>query len=245
MNEAVGESALRYVGRADRSRGRLAGWLNAGSKRSVDLVFAALLLAFLAPFLILVAAAIRLDSRGPALFRQTRMGSRRRRRDGVTYWEATPFRVFKFRSMYVDAGEGTHQNYIRAFVEGTAEVSGKEGSSYKLTGDPRITRVGRWIRRTSIDELPQLLNVIKGEMSLVGPRPVPVYEVEHYAPHHMERLHALPGMTGYWQVYGRGEVPFEQMMEMDIHYTRHQSLGLDLKLLVLTVPAVVTGRGAE
>ena len=192
----------------------------------------------------LVALAIKLDSRGPVLFNQDRAGSRRKAVSEGVGWEETTFRVHKFRSMRHEADESVHERYTSAFVDGTVEASSNERMKYKLTGDDRITRVGRIIRRTSIDELPQLFNVVKGEMSLVGPRPVPTYEIARYEPWQRERLHALPGMTGYWQVYGRGVVSFQEMIEMDIFYVRNQSLWLDLQLLLRTIPAVISGKGA-
>lgn len=214
-------------------------------KRLLDTFLSLVLLVLLAPLLILVAVVIKIDSRGPVLFHQDRVGSKRSIRDGAIAWEATTFRMHKFRSMFGYVGDEEHSEHVKAFVQGTAKKSGKEGSTFKLVNDPRVTRVGRIIRRTSIDELPQLLNVLVGEMSLVGPRPVPIYEAQHHEPPQMERLHALPGITGYWQVFGRGEVPFEEMMRMDIFYVRNQSVLLDLKLLALTIPAVLAGRGAE
>lgn len=214
-------------------------------KRAVDLTASLVLLVLLAPLLILVAVAIKIDSRGPVLFHQDRVGAKRSVRDGAIVWEATTFRMHKFRSMFSDVDDEVHSKHVKAFVQGAAEASGKDGSTFKLVDDPRATRVGRIIRRTSIDELPQLLNVVAGEMSVVGPRPLPIYEVEHHEPPQMERLHALPGITGFWQVFGRGKVRFEEMIRMDLYYVRNQSLWLDLKLLALTIPAVLSGRGAE
>ena len=147
--------------------------------------------------------------------------------------------------MVRDADPSPHHAYIKAFIEGRIEASDEAGAKFKLTGDPRVTQVGRLLRRTSLDELPQLLNVLKGEMSLVGPRPVPIYEAADYQAWHYERLMALPGITGLWQVQGRCQVSFEEMIRMDIEYARHQSLWLDLKILFLTLPAVISGRGAE
>jgi lipopolysaccharide/colanic/teichoic acid biosynthesis glycosyltransferase len=239
------ETQLQYIGRAVSDQGRNVRRVRAAVKRSFDFVAAGTLLMILAPLFLVVSVAIRLDSRGPAFFHQDRVGAKPRFRSGVTEWEARTFQVHKFRSMAADSDDSAHQDYITAFVEGSAEESGKEGSTFKLVDDPRVTRLGRLLRKTSIDELPQLLNVLAGDMSLVGPRPVPIYEARQYETWQMERLHARPGMTGYWQVYGRGQVTFEEMMRMDIFYVRNQSLFLDLKLLALTVPAVVSGRGAE
>ncbi len=235
-----------YVGQvrvADRSRLSIA--VGSALKRVIDLVGASLLVVALSPLMLAVALAIKLDSRGPVLFHQDRVGSKRISKDGVIEWKQTTFRVHKFRSMYHEADQSLHREYIKSFVEGTVEESDAARSNYKLTGDPRVTRIGGLLRRTSIDELPQLFNVIAGEMSLVGPRPVPLYEVAEYEPWQMERLHALPGITGYWQVHGRGVVTFEEMMRMDIFYVRSRSLWLDLKLLAMTLPAVVSGKGAE
>jgi len=210
-------------------------------KRVMDVALATLLLLVLLPFLLLIAVLIKLDSHGPVIFVQERVGSRRRRSPaGGTVWEVIHFKVFKFRSMFQHANESLHQAHTQAFVEerlAAAEI--------KLTEDPRVTRAGRLLRRTSLDELPQLLNVLRGEMSLVGPRPVPVYEAAAYADWHRERLAALPGITGWWQVRGRGRVTFSEMIRMDIHYVRQQSLWLDIKILFATIPAVVSRRGAE
>jgi lipopolysaccharide/colanic/teichoic acid biosynthesis glycosyltransferase len=214
------------------------------AKRLVDAVGAALLLVLLSPMLLLIAVAVRIDSKGPALFIQDRVGAKLARRDGRKDWIRSDFSVYKFRSMYADADDDSHREYIREFVNGEA-AENEEGPRFKLVGDPRVTRVGRIIRRTSADELPQLLNVLLGDMSLVGPRPVPPYEVDEYSRWHLERFNALPGITGYWQVHGRGSVPFEEMMRMDIYYVRNQSFWLDIKLLAQTLPAVVSAKGAR
>jgi lipopolysaccharide/colanic/teichoic acid biosynthesis glycosyltransferase len=146
--------------------------------------------------------------------------------------------------MFHEVDEASHRRYIKEFVNGDA-TENDDGPKFKIVSDPRVTRVGRLIRRTSVDELPQLFNVLKGEMSLVGPRPVPTYEVDDHSQWHFERFNSLPGITGYWQVYGRGSVPFEEMMRMDIFYVRNRSMLLDLKLLALTLPAVILGKGAS
>lgn len=235
-----------YVGRVDLAgRNQLVRRLGPVAKRAVDLVGAVGLIVILAPLMIAVAIAIKIDTRGPVLFRQDRVGARRSDQGGHEVWTQTSFLINKFRTMKVDADEGSHIEYTRRFVEGSAAESNKAGSEYKLIDDQRVTRVGAVLRRTSLDELPQLFNVVAGEMSLVGPRPVPVYEAALYKPWQKERLHALPGITGYWQVHGRGAVPFEEMMRMDIYYVRNRSLWMDLKLLAMTIPAVISGRGAE
>ncbi len=214
-------------------------------KRLIDLVLATLLLILLLPLMLLIAILIKLDTPGPVLFVQERVGARRRSEGGRTTWKVEDFCVYKFRSMVADADQSVHQAHIKAFVEGRIEASDTDNSRFKLKGDPRVTRVGHILRKTSLDELPQLFNVIKGEMSLVGPRPVPTYEVAGYQARHHERLAALPGITGLWQVMGRSQVSFEEMIAMDIEYVRARSMWLDIKILCLTIPAVLSGRGAD
>lgn len=203
-------------------------------KRVLDVAGASVALATFAPAWAAIAAAIKLTSPGPVLFQQTRLG-----KDGE------PFTFFKFRSMRADVDDRIHREYIAEFLRGGAsgEVNGQ--LYFKLRQDPRITTVGRFLRRTSLDEIPQLLNVLRGEMSLVGPRPPLPYEVTQYDPWHLGRLAAIPGITGYWQVYGRSRVSFAEMVRMDLHYIERASLWLDLKLIVLTVPAMLCGEGAE
>ena len=214
-------------------------------KRMLDVVLGVSLLVLLVPVLILIAVWIKLDSPGRIFYVQERVGSRRRARRGVVVWELCNFPFYKFRSMSCDADPSIHREYIREFCRGQSAANGTSGASFKLQNDPRVTRVGRILRKTSLDELPQLLNVLKGEMSLVGPRPVPPYEVAHYQKAHYGRFAALPGITGLWQIRGRGRVPFEEMIRMDIEYAQRPSLRLDMKLLLLTIPAVVWRRGAE
>ncbi|MBV9171066.1 MAG: sugar transferase [Chloroflexi bacterium] len=211
----------------------------------MDVALTLLLLVCLWPVLLLIAVCIKLDSSGPVLFTQRRVGVRPRFCCGHVVWDVREFLVYKFRSMVDDADPAVHQEYIKAFVEGRVDLASDSGSRFKLTHDRRVTRFGRLLRRTSLDELPQLVNVLKGEMSLVGPRPVPTYEVSEYEERHYERLAALPGITGIWQVRGRCQVPFEQMVQMDIEYVHTRSTWLDIRLLLLTVPAVLSGRGAE
>ncbi len=217
-------------------------------KRGLDVVLATALLVLLAPVLIAIVVAIRLDSPGSAIFVQERVGARRRTGAGRTgagrtAWEIQNFPVYKFRSMVNDADQSLHQAHVKAWIDGQVEAS-EDGAKFKLANDPRVTRVGRFLRKTSLDELPQLVNVVKGDMSLGGPRPVPTYEVAEYDDWHHGRLAALPGITGLWQVKGRGEVSFDEMIRMDIEYVRTASLRLDLTILVLTIPAVLVGRGA-
>ena len=193
-------------------------------KRVVDLAGAAAGLLILAPLFALVALAIKLDSPGPIFYRQRRLGK-----------HGMPFHMLKFRSMHVDAE--------RRLAELVA-LNEASGPLFKMKNDPRVTRVGRWLRRLSIDELPQLFNVLRGEMSLVGPRPPIPAEVEQYEDWQFGRLRARPGITGLWQVSGRSEVPFLDMVRLDLHYIRNWSLTLDLAIILRTIPAVLTSRGA-
>jgi len=214
-------------------------------KRLIDVVLTVLLLLLLLPLMVVIAVAITLDTPGPVFFVQERVGVRRRSEQGRTFWETRTFPFYKFRSMAAGADQSLHAEHVRAFVEGRVNAVEGGKAKFKLAHDPRVTRVGRILRRTSLDELPQLFNVLKGEMSLVGPRPVPTYEVAQYRESDTERLMALPGITGLWQVGGRGEVPFSEMIRMDRDYVRNQTVWLDLKILVATLPAVLSGRGAR
>jgi lipopolysaccharide/colanic/teichoic acid biosynthesis glycosyltransferase len=183
----------------------------------------------MSPFLLLIAVLIKLDSPGPVIFSQKRVGQNDR-----------IFNMYKFRTMHQNSDDEIHKIQIRSYANGTLDVA--EG--VKLKEDPRITRVGRFLRMLSLDELPQLFNVIRGEMSLVGPRPVPVYEANFYKLWQSERLSTLPGITGLWQVSGRSEVSFDEQLRMDIRYIRNQSLWLNIMILLATIPAVFSRRGA-
>jgi len=209
------------------------GYLRA--KRLLDVMFTLLLLIPICIVIVIVAVLIRLDSPGPIFYRQKRVGLR-----GVE------FSIFKFRSMYVNSDDSLHRNAIVKYMNGQ-EMNGGAAAAvkfqYKLSDDPRVTRVGCFIRKTSIDELPQFFNVLRGEMTLVGPRPPLPYEVEYYTPYHWLRLSGKPGLTGIWEVYGRSRVDFQNMVDMDIEYLQHQSFWEDLKLIVLTVPVMIQGRG--
>jgi len=215
-------------------------------KRAFDLVGAALLMVATLPLWLAIALAIRLDGPGAVLFRQERVGARPRRVAGRIHWQRTSFRVVKFRTMVPDADPTLHVSAIKAFASGERPpLSTDPDAPFKLTDDPRVTRVGRWLRRTSLDELPQLINVLGGSMSLVGPRPLPDYEVAEYQPWHYERLCAWPGITGLWQIEGRGTVTFDHGTRLDIEYVRRRSLLYDLRILLRTVPAVLSTRGAR
>jgi lipopolysaccharide/colanic/teichoic acid biosynthesis glycosyltransferase len=204
------------------------GYLRA--KRIFDVLFTLLLLIPLCIVMVIVAVCIRLETPGPVFFRQKRVGL-----NGIE------FEMLKFRSMYLNGDDSHHREAIKQYMNGSS-LNGK-ANAYKLVDDPRVTRVGRLIRKTSIDELPQFLNVLHGQMSLVGPRPPLPYEVEEYSQHDWLRLSGKPGLTGTWQIYGRSRVPFQEMVEMDIEYLQQQSFWLDLKLIVLTVPVMISGRG--
>jgi lipopolysaccharide/colanic/teichoic acid biosynthesis glycosyltransferase len=207
------------------------------AKRAFDVILAVVALIVLAPAFLLIAIAIKLDSPGPVFFRQERVGSRRR----GPHWFVETFQFLKFRSMVNESDETIHAMHVKAYVEGALDP-GSDG--FKLEDDERITRVGRFLRLTSLDELPQLVNVVRGEMSLVGPRPLPAYEVALHEQQHLERLAALPGITGPWQVSGRCELGFEEMMLLDIGYVRDRTLATDIVLLFKTIPAVISCRGA-
>ena len=192
--------------------------------RLTDIVLSGAALLLLLPLVLAIALIIKLDSPGPVLFYQRRVG-----KDG------REFAFYKFRSMVPDApGQ----------LQILAALNERAGAAFKMRQDPRVTRVGRFLRRYSLDELPQFLNVLRGDMSLVGPRPALPSEVALYTPHQCLRLGVLPGLTGLWQVSGRADLSFERAVELDLYYIQHRSFWLNLRLLVLTVPAVLGGRGA-
>lgn len=205
-------------------------------KQGIDFAGALLALVLLSPVMVITALVIKLSSPGPAIFRQTRVGKK-----GV------PFTFYKFRSMHLNTDEGIHREYITRFINGRHEESNQgteEQPLYKLKSDSRITWIGRIIRKMSIDELPQLFNVLKGDMSLVGPRPPLPYEVEQYQSWHLRRiLEMKPGMTGLWQVEGRSETSFDGMVRLDLRYVRTWSLTFDVRILIRTVKVVLLSVG--
>jgi len=255
------------------------------SCRALDIAGSAILLVLLAPLLAVIAIAVRLDSPGPAVFRQQRIGRHRR-----------PFTVNKFRSMYDGSAHDRHREFVLGLIRGEQpdhdifdrdsagrDITGRDvpergsasvrGSTvqaaagrdtsdqdtadrstpeqddgprpyYKMVADPRVTRTGRLLRRSSLDELPQLWNVLRGDMSLVGPRPAIPYEVEHYPPEWLGRLAVKPGITGLWQVNGRSQVTLEEMVGLDVEYARRRSVWLNLWILIRTVPTVLSAKGA-
>jgi lipopolysaccharide/colanic/teichoic acid biosynthesis glycosyltransferase len=236
--ESVGDHAVRAW------HGQRIRLLQLHCMRALDLLIITLVALPLFPLILLIGILIKLDSPGPIVFRQERVGSRPRWNSGRLTWEIQTFSMYKFRTMFANADQSLHQAYIQSFVKGNLEAVENQPQRFKLTSDPRVTPIGRILRKTSLDELPQLLNVLKGDMSLVGPRPVPTYEVAEYEECHYARLAARPGLTGLWQLKGRGNVSFEEMIQMDIEYVRTQSPWQNIKILLLTIPAVLSGRGA-
>jgi lipopolysaccharide/colanic/teichoic acid biosynthesis glycosyltransferase len=203
------------------------------AKRLLDLIVATACLLVVSPLLVAVAVAIRLTTPGPALFRQTRLGRDRR-----------PFVLCKFRTMYTDCPDDVHRAYVTKLLTDEHPPDGGRDGVFKLEKDDRITRVGRLLRRTSLDELPQLINVIRGDMSLVGPRPALPWEAEMFDAVYFGRFSVQPGLTGLWQVSGRNSLTMKQGLELDLDYVHSQSLGLDLWILAKTVPVVLSTRGA-
>ena len=196
------------------------------AKRSFDILASALALAALSPFLLLIAGAVKLASRGSVLYAHERLG-----KDGL------PFRMFKFRSMY--------QNAAELFEAFTPEMKEEFYKNYKLDHDPRVTKIGKFLRKTSLDELPQLINVLKGEMSLVGPRPIVAAELPRYGERARWFLSMRPGLTGYWQAHGRSNTTYEERVELELYYIGHASVGLDLHIIWKTVWMVLAGHGAK
>src|SRR5260370_13766559 len=218
------------------SRGTWLKKLGQGIKRAIDLLGSAFVLFFLFGIFLALALLIKLTSKGPVLFRQIRIGQ-----------HGKAFTFLKFRSMYFNNDATIHKDYVTRFITGQTELNTREGKPgvYKITTDPRVTRLGGFLRKTSLDELPQLLNVLKGEMSLVGPRPPVPYEFQHYDLWHRRRiLEIKPGLTGLWQVNGRSRTSFDDMVRLDLKYAAQWSLWLDLKIFLLTPRAVLFGDGA-
>jgi lipopolysaccharide/colanic/teichoic acid biosynthesis glycosyltransferase len=212
-------------------------WFLNATKRMMDIVGSLIALIICTPLFLIIALAIKTSSKGPVFFRQQRVGRYGKR-----------FTFLKFRSMYVNNDPSVHKRYVTTFIAGQAErnpSSGNGAGAYKLTNDDRITRAGALLRRKSLDELPQFLNVLKGEMSLVGPRPAIPYEVAAYQTWHRHRvLEVKPGITGMWQVNGRNRVKFDDMVRLDLRYAKAWSPWLDIKILMHTPRAVLMGEGA-
>jgi lipopolysaccharide/colanic/teichoic acid biosynthesis glycosyltransferase len=219
------------------------------SKRLLDLCISSIALVVLMPLMVLVAILIKLDSAGPILFKQERISAKRRRENQTIYWEYVTFQCYKFRTMVCNADAALHKSYVRALINNDCDamnkLQGGDTQTRKLTRDPRITRIGKLLRKCSIDEIPQFFNVLMGDMSLVGPRPAIPYEVEMYKPRYYQRLNAQPGITGLWQVTARSTVSFEEMINIDIQYTERQSLWLDIIIILKTPLAIFSCKGAE
>ena len=208
-------------------------------KRVLDVVAATLALALLWPVMLTIAVLIRLDSKGPAFFMQKRIGK-----------NGQPFTIYKFRTMTHNLDQSAHKKFMQAYVKGSmgsneCTQNGSSDVAYKPFTEAQLTRVGKYLRKASLDELPQLFNILKGEMSLVGPRPNVPYEVEAYKEWHMERLRVLPGLTGLAQVNGRSALDFDSISRYDIEYARRMSLGMDIKILIATVTSVLKANGAR
>ncbi len=206
-------------------------------KRAVDILFSLAVVALGLPFYLLIAALIKLTSEGPVLFVQDRVGR-----------EGQPFKFYKFRTMLADNSDEEHRNFAAEFIKGRlmmqeGGVEKEHRPVFKLQNDPRVTPIGRFLRKTSLDELPQFINVLRGEMTLVGPRPPLAYELAHYKEWHRGRLAVKPGLTGLWQVSGRSTVPFDEMVMLDLYYIENWSLTLDLKIILRTVPVMLFGLG--
>jgi len=203
-------------------------------KRALDLILTSLILTAFFPLLLLIMLAIKIGSPGPVFYKQMRLGER-----------GEPFRFYKFRSMYVNTDDAEHRSYVKNLIKAgnPYEIDENGKPLFKISHDGRVTRVGRLIRKYSVDEFPQLLNVLRGEMSLVGPRPPLPHEYKDYRDWHRKRLDGIPGITGLWQVSGKNRIPFEEMVKLDIHYLKNWSLWLDIKILLRTIPVMLKGEG--
>ena len=208
-------------------RPAVGGWI----KRVLDVLLAGTALIVLAPVLVVVWLVVRLDSPGPAVFRQERLGR-----------EARPFTMLKFRTMRVDCDDAIHRSYVTQLLTQDSPQAGGSTGLFKLERDPRITRVGRVLRATSLDELPQLFNVVRGQMSLVGPRPVLAWEADLYEERHWARFQVPPGLTGLWQVEGRSRLTMRQALELDLTYVQRRGVLLDIAIILRTVPALLRSR---
>lgn len=218
------------------------------AKRMIDFVFAFILLILFSPLLLLIAIAIFIYSPGPILFKQERVGARRHVHNGRSYWKRVNFQCYKFRTMKIDADPSIHQAYVKALIENDetqmTALQGAPTQPRKLVNDSRIIRPGKLLRKLSLDELPQFWNVLRGDMSLIGPRPAIPYEVEMYKPWHLRRLEAQPGITGLQQVTARCTTDFDQQVRLDIKYIENQSIWLDMKIIIKTPLAIISATGA-
>jgi lipopolysaccharide/colanic/teichoic acid biosynthesis glycosyltransferase len=219
------------------------------AKRILDILGTLLVLVLVSPLMLIIAIAIVIYSPGPIFFAQERIGARRQYKNGHSYWKKINFKCYKFRTMKVNADPSIHMAYVKALIENDqkqmAAIQGEATETRKLIHDSRITRPGVFLRKSSLDELPQLWNVLRGDMSLVGPRPPIPYEVKMYKPWHCRRLEAQPGITGLQQVMARCTADFDQEVQFDIEYIEKQSLWFDLKIILKTPMVVISAKGAH
>jgi lipopolysaccharide/colanic/teichoic acid biosynthesis glycosyltransferase len=217
-------------------------------KRMMDFVLALSLLILLSPLMLITALIVFISSPGPIFFKQERVGAKRQFHGGRSYWKRENFQCYKFRTMKINADSSIHQAYIKALIDNNEEqmsaLQGAPTQPRKLVNDPRIIPGGKYLRKFSLDELPQLWNVVCGDMSLIGPRPAIPYEVEMYKPWHLRRLEAQPGITGLQQVVARCTTDFDRQVEFDVEYIKNQSLWLDLTIMVKTPLAILSAKGA-
>ncbi len=214
---------------------RRRGVFERAMKRSIDVFISLAVLILGFPFFVAIGLLIKLTSRGPVFFKQRRVGE-----------NGKPFFLYMFRSMKIDCDDSIHREFTQNYIHGETSQSSLDGESvalYKIVDDPRITGVGGFLRRTSLDELPQFINILRNDMSVVGPRPPMEYEYEHYDDWHKLRVKIKPGLTGLWQVSGRSTVPFHEMVMLDLYYIEHWSLRMDLNIMVKTVPVMLSGTG--
>jgi lipopolysaccharide/colanic/teichoic acid biosynthesis glycosyltransferase len=229
MPAYISESSLDVIDRRLGERSRI----DVAMKRGIDFAVALVVLAFGLPFHALLALLIKLTSEGPVLFVQERIGE-----------DGRKFRMYKYRTMMNGNSDEAHRSFAREFINGTTNGNhSSKGVVFKIVDDPRVTSIGKFLRKTSLDELPQFVNVLRGEMSLVGPRPPLTYELDHYKEWHKRRLSVKPGLTGLWQVSRRSTAPFDEMVALDLLYIENWSLLLDVKIILRTVPVMLSGFG--
>jgi lipopolysaccharide/colanic/teichoic acid biosynthesis glycosyltransferase len=204
--------------------------LRDGGRRVLDVGLCLIAMIIAGPLIVLLVCLVRLSSPGPGLFRQERLGRARQ-----------PFTMLKLRTMFTDNDDLIHRTYVASLLNDERPAADSSTGLYKLNGDPRVTRLGSFLRRTSLDELPQLLNVLGGSMSLVGPRPVLAWEAEMFDPVHLPRFEVKPGITGLWQIRGRSKLSMRQALDLDVEYVQERSFGRDLFILAMTIPALFRG----
>jgi lipopolysaccharide/colanic/teichoic acid biosynthesis glycosyltransferase len=234
MTSPVGPADSRVTTGPSRGDRRIPAAAPAGLPPVLDRLLAGLALVVLSPVMLGVAVLVRCTSRGPALFRQVRVGLHER-----------PFPMLKFRTMHVDCDDRLHREYVGRLLTEESSTALRTDGLYKLADDPRITPVGHWLRRSSLDELPQLINVLRGEMSLVGPRPVLPWEAARFSPYHARRFDVRPGITGLWQTSGRNEVTMTTALDLDVAYVESRSLRLDCAILLRTIGVVLGRKGVR